>query len=57
MYIKEDPEGDADIQRMKNAVWIDLVNVCLWFITSIAAVLYWRTHRERHTRFTKRAEV
>ncbi len=23
MYIRENPEGNADIQRMKNAVWVD----------------------------------
>lgn len=57
MYIHENPEGDADIQRMKNAVWVDLTNTLLWLITSIAAFAYWWSHRERQTRFTGRATV
>jgi len=57
MYIKEDPEGNADIQRMKNAVWVDLTNALLWLITAIASFIYWWGHRERHTRFTGRAKV
>lgn len=57
MYINEDPEGDGGIQRMKNAVWIDLTNALLWLIASIATALYWWRHRERRTRFTGRAHV
>jgi len=29
MYIKEKAEGDNGVQRMKNAVWVDLVNALL----------------------------
>jgi hypothetical protein len=29
MYIKENAEGDSGVQRMKNAVWVDLVNALL----------------------------
>ena len=29
MYIKEKAEGDSGVQRMKNAVWVDLVNALL----------------------------
>jgi hypothetical protein len=29
MYIKERAEGDSGVQRMKNAVWVDLVNALL----------------------------
>ncbi|KAF6808660.1 hypothetical protein CSOJ01_07420 [Colletotrichum sojae] len=57
MYIKEDAEGDGDIQRMKNAVWIDLANALLWLISALASAAYWWTHRERRTRFTGRAKV
>lgn len=35
MYIHEKAEMDSGIQRMKNAVWIDLVNMLLWFISPV----------------------
>ncbi|KAJ2897903.1 hypothetical protein MKZ38_004318 [Zalerion maritima] len=57
MYINEDPEGDDDIQRMKNAVWVDLVNALLWLVGGLASLAYWWRHRERRTRFTGRATV
>ncbi|KAH8884223.1 hypothetical protein GQ53DRAFT_846346 [Thozetella sp. PMI_491] len=57
MYIKENAEGNADIQRMKNAVWVDLVNALLWLVGSVTMLAYWLKHRERNTRFTGRARV
>lgn len=57
MYIHENPEGDAGVQRMKNAVWVDLASALLWFLTFLGALGYWWQHRERHTRFTGRARV
>ncbi|AEO64957.1 db3cb1fc-81ec-47d0-87af-bbdcf748d4c7 [Thermothielavioides terrestris] len=57
MYIHEDPNGNGDIQRMKNAVWVVLASAILWLIGVIAHFIYWWGHRERHTRFTSRAKV
>ncbi|KAK0655124.1 hypothetical protein B0T16DRAFT_396227 [Cercophora newfieldiana] len=57
MYIKEDPEGNSDIQRMKNAVWVVLANAILWLIATIGYFVYWWGHRERRSRFTGRAKV
>lgn len=57
MYIHENPEGNGDIQRMKNAVWVVLVNAILWLIATIGYFIYWWGHRERHSRFTGRARV
>lgn len=57
MYINEDPEGNADIQRMKNAVWVVLVNALLWLMAFVAYLGYWLRHRERRSRFTGRAKV
>lgn len=43
MYIKEDPEGNGGIIRMKNAVWILLTNMILWLITFVyGAVVFWK---------------
>lgn len=46
MYINEDPEGNGGIQRMKNAVWILLVNMLLWFFTFVYGAVvffkYWK---------------
>ncbi|KAH9905332.1 hypothetical protein F4778DRAFT_703121 [Xylariomycetidae sp. FL2044] len=57
MYIHEDAEGNGDITRMKNAVWVDLAAALLWLIGTIASAGYWWTHRERHSRFTGRAKL
>lgn len=57
MYIREDPEGDGGIKRMKDAVWIDLANAVMWLILALTAFVYWWSHRERHSRFTGRAKV
>jgi len=61
MYIKEDPEnvghGDGPgIQRMKNAVWVDLINMLLWLVTAAwGAVLF--LFLRRRSLHTGRAEV
>ena len=51
------PNGDHNVSRLKNAVWIDLINMLLWFVTAIfGAVLFWRNRTARST-FTGRATV
>jgi hypothetical protein len=57
MYINEDPEGNGDIQRMKNAVWVDLASALLWLIGTVGAAVYWWSHRQRNSRFTGRARL
>ncbi|KAI0600697.1 hypothetical protein F4775DRAFT_545062 [Biscogniauxia sp. FL1348] len=57
MYIKEDAEGNSDIQHMKNAVWVDLAAALLWLIGTVASATYWWSHRERNSRFTGRAKL
>ncbi|KAF5017687.1 hypothetical protein F66182_10361 [Fusarium sp. NRRL 66182] len=57
MYIDEDAEGDGGIQRMKNAVWVDLASALLWLIATLAASGYWWRHRDTRSRFTGRAHV
>lgn len=57
MYIKERAEGDSGVQRMKNAVWVDLVNALLWLISAIGMVIYFFKHRNNKTRWTGRATV
>ena len=48
---------DYGIQRMKNAVWVDLANALLWLITACGMAIYWVKHRNNKTRFTGRATV
>jgi len=48
---------DWGIQRMKSAVWVDLVNALLWLVSAIGMVVYWAKHRNNKTRFTGRATV
>jgi len=57
MYLHADAQGDAGVQRMKNAVWVDLAGALLWLLAATGAFVYWRGHRERHSRFTGRAKV
>ncbi|CAI6341015.1 unnamed protein product [Periconia digitata] len=46
MYIKEDPEGNAGIIRMKRAVWCLLTNMLLWFITACyGAFIFWKSRK------------
>jgi len=61
-YINEDPEnvghGDGPkIQRMKNAVWIDLTNMLLWLVTSAWGVFSFFRIRHSRTLHTGRAEL
>ncbi|KAI5463973.1 hypothetical protein BGZ63DRAFT_411835 [Mariannaea sp. PMI_226] len=57
LFIGEDPEGVSGVQRMKNAVWVDLTSALLWLLATVAAFGYWWKHRESRTRFTSRAHV
>ncbi|KAK3943928.1 hypothetical protein QBC46DRAFT_13887 [Diplogelasinospora grovesii] len=57
IYIHQDPKGNADVQRMKNAVWVVLASALLWLVSAVTAFIYWWRHKERHTRFTGRARV
>lgn len=57
MYIHEDPEGNKGIVRMKNAVWILLVNLLLWFFTTCyGAVIFWK-NRKALTPHTGRGQM
>ncbi|KAL9116991.1 MAG: hypothetical protein Q9187_006478 [Circinaria calcarea] len=48
MYINEDSEGDAGVQRMKNSVWVDLTNMLLWLISALyGAFMFFRNRRNR----------
>lgn len=50
MYIPEDAEGDKGITRMKNAVWVLLTNMLLWFLTSgYLAFQLWKYRNARTT--------
>ncbi|KAI9811980.1 MAG: hypothetical protein M1832_000645 [Thelocarpon impressellum] len=43
LLIGKDTKKDAHAQRMLNAVWVDLFNMCLWFITAAyGAIIYMR---------------
>ncbi|KAH8699456.1 hypothetical protein GQ44DRAFT_67963 [Phaeosphaeriaceae sp. PMI808] len=50
MYIPENAEGNKGIVRMKNAVWVLLTNMLLWFVTAVyGAVVFWKTRKARTT--------
>jgi len=57
MYIHANPQGDSGIQRMKNAVWVDLVNMLLWLISAVLMAGYWWRNRNSRSQFTGRAHV
>ncbi|KAK9442295.1 hypothetical protein VB005_03354 [Metarhizium brunneum] len=57
LFIHENAEGDGDIQRMKNAVWVDLTSALLWLISAVATTVYWWRHRDTRSMFTGRARA
>lgn len=57
MYIHEDPEGDSGIQRMKNAVWVDLVNMLLWLSSAAYSTFLFFKYRNTRSLHTGRAHV
>ncbi|KAH0593266.1 hypothetical protein MHUMG1_08988 [Metarhizium humberi] len=57
LFIHENAEGDGDIQRMKNAVWVDLTSALLWLVSAVATTVYWWRHRDARSTFTGRARV
>jgi hypothetical protein len=57
MYIHERAGGDGGIQRMKNAVWVDLVNALLWLVSAVGMAVFWAQKRGGRTRWTGRAAV
>ena len=58
LYIKmKNPLDNADIQRMKNAVWIDLVNMLLWLISAIYGMILFFMYRRHSSLHTGRARV
>ncbi|TVY37521.1 hypothetical protein LCER1_G009109, partial [Lachnellula cervina] len=57
MYIHERAEGDGGVQRMKNAVWVDLVNALLWLFSAVGMLAFWVRGRGGRSRWTGRAAV
>ena len=57
MYLHENPNRNADIVRLKRAVWVDLANAIGWLLAALSGLVYWCLHRERRSRFTGRAKV
>jgi H+/Cl- antiporter ClcA len=57
MYIHEKAEMDPGVQRMKNAVWVDLVCLLLWFVTSIFGVIGFLRGRNNRSLHTGRADM
>lgn len=57
MYIKEDAEGDTKIQRMKNAVWIDVANMLLWFGTATWGAWVFYRYRKARTTLTGQGQM
>lgn len=57
-FLHANPHGNGAVQRMKNAIWVDLAGALLWLIATIATLVYWTRHRDLGvTRFTGRARV
>jgi TctA family transporter len=56
LFLHEDPEGDKGIQRMKNAIWVDLTNMLLWLVSGIMGAIVFFTSGKR-TMWTGRATV
>lgn len=58
IYIKDKPTPEQKGQiRMKNAVWVDLVNMLLWLITFAYGLVIWFRRRQTRSTYTGRAIV
>jgi hypothetical protein len=57
MYIYENPEGNGGVKRMKDAVWVDLVNMLLWLLSVVAGAVAWWNGRGNRSLHTGRAHV
>jgi hypothetical protein len=57
LFIHEKPEGDSGIQRMKNAVWVDLVNAIMWLVSAVAMGVYFVSSKRGRSTWTGRAKV
>lgn len=47
IYIHAKPV-DGGVKRMKNAVWVDLVNMLLWLVTAVVGVVAFFMMRYAH---------
>lgn len=41
LFIGEDCEGNGKCNRMKTAVWFDLIGMLLWFGTGVMGLVLW----------------
>ena len=57
LFIHKDSHGDGNFQRNKNAVWVDLINMLLWFVTAIIGGIMFFRNRGRKSLHTGRATV
>ncbi|RVD81318.1 uncharacterized protein DFL_009185 [Arthrobotrys flagrans] len=55
LYMHEDPEGNHDIEQMRDAMWLDLVNWLLWLVSSVVGGWYFWKYRNERTRLSGRA--
>ncbi|KAF6239155.1 hypothetical protein HO173_003028 [Letharia columbiana] len=56
IYIHAKPVNGG-VKRMKNAVWVDLVNMLLWLVTAVVSVVIFFTMRGERSLHTGRAAV
>lgn len=56
IYIHAKPVNGG-VKRMKNAVWVDLVNMLLWLVTTVVSVVAFFTMRGGRSLHTGRAAV
>ena len=58
IYIPAHPTPKQGGQRrMKNAVWVDLINMLLWFVTLCTGLVIFWMERGRKTLHTARADI
>ncbi|KAL8814110.1 MAG: hypothetical protein Q9223_006645 [Gallowayella weberi] len=57
IYLHFNANGDAGNTRMKRAVWIDLINMLLWFSTAVFGMAVFFFNRGNRSLHTGRATV
>ncbi|EPS38821.1 hypothetical protein H072_7434 [Dactylellina haptotyla CBS 200.50] len=54
LFMKEDPEGNHDIEQMRDAMWLDLVNWLLWLVSAVVGGWYFWRYKNQRTTLTGR---
>ena len=57
LYITKNAHDNLSVQQMKNAVWVDLINMLLWLLSAACGVVLFFRYRRHKSLYTGRANA